>query len=336
MEQSGSGQWRPVADIDNMRVRAWMLSRIRDYFSLHSVLEVETPVLSHAGNPDVQIESFVSHYAGPGGERELYLQTSPEFAMKRLLAAGTGSIYQICKCFRNADNSRLHNPEFTMLEWYQTGFDHHQLMTDVESMLKHLGACAQETAIPRFTYQQLFETYAGFDPHLLSVEQLEQEIARLQINFHVNKGADETVGLGLDRDQCLDLILTHVIEPQLQDKGLIFVYDYPASQASLARIRPGNPAVAERFELFANGVELANGFNELTDKAEQQQRFDRDVEVRSANKQDKILPDQYLIDALDAGLAPCAGVALGLDRLLMFMTAKASLTEVLAFPFARA
>jgi len=332
----GQKNWRAVAGQDILQQRADMLGAIRYFFSGHGVMEVETPVLSHSGNPDTSIESLTSHCSVQGQAQQLYLQTSPEFAMKRLLASGSGPIYQICKAFREDPCTDLHNPEFTMLEWYRPGFDHFQLMDEITSLLRHLKLLEENETVKSLSYQQLFEHYADINPFQASVDDLFSVVNMNGINLHITTENRQKPDKGFSHDELLDLILTHIIEPHLVNERFVFVHSYPASQASLARINDQNPQIAERFELFAKGVELANGFNELTDNREQARRFQADSHFREQKKLLKIKPDQHLIDALAFGLEPCAGVALGLDRLLMLITGSRSIREVLAFPFERA
>ncbi len=308
------------------------MGRLRCFFARKGVLEVETPLLSAAGTTDPQIHSFETRYAGPGVARgrPLYLATSPEFAMKRLLAAGSGPIFQICKAFRQGEAGRLHNPEFTLLEWYRPGFDHFQLMDEVEALVTELaaGRLPAETA-ERMTYAELFWRHFGLEPHTASAETL----ARCAADFPALAGIS-----GLDRDGWLDLLMSHVIQPCLGQESLTFVYHYPASQAALARISQStadSPAVAERFELFYQGVELANGFHELTDAGEQRARFELDLRRRRARNLPAVPVDERLLAALEE-IPPCAGVALGLDRLLLVFNGLTRLSDVIAFPFVRA
>ena len=309
------------------------MDRLRRFFADRGVLEVETPLLSRAGTTDPQIQSFHTRYTGPGAAhgRELYLATSPEFAMKRLLAAGSGPIYQVCKAFRQGESGALHNPEFTLLEWYRPGFDHFRLMDEVEALLVALAdGRLREGDAERVSYAELFRRHLGLDPHQAG----EAELARCAADFPALAG----VG-GLDRDGWLDLLMSHVIQPRLGLDRPVFVYHYPASQAALARVRPATgdrPAVAERFELFLGGVELANGFHELTDAAEQRRRFEGDARRRRALGLPPVPMDENLLAALQAGLPPCAGVALGVDRLLMTINGMTKLTEIIAFPIDRA
>ena len=328
--------WRPAATLETLRLRARLLAAIRDFFAARGVLEVDTPVLSRAASTDLQLHSFTTHYTGPEAPdgAPLFLHTSPEFPMKRLLAAGSGPIYQIGKVFRNDECGRWHNPEFTLLEWYRTDFDHHALMDEVEALVTSLlDSGLKATASERVSYRALFLRHAGIDPHSASAADL-RECARAH-------GVGDVPGLTLDEhDAWLDLLLTHIVTPRMEPQRLYFVYDYPASQAALARIRPPSPghsyALAERFELFINGIELANGFHELGDSAEQRHRFERDNARRQAQGLPPMPLDEYLLAALAHGLPPCAGVALGIDRLLMIATAANNISEVIAFPFERA
>jgi lysyl-tRNA synthetase class 2 len=320
--------WRPTASLDRLRLRATILERIRAFFSRLDVLEVDTPVLSPAASTDPALSSFKTSYHGPGAaEGDIrYLHTSPEFPMKRLLAAGSGPIYQICKVFRDGESGAQHNPEFTLLEWYRTGFDHIDLMDEVEQLLADvLLDIMPIAAVHHWCYRDLFNDVAGIDPFTATPAELR---TYLQANHEVT-----AVGLSdADRDAWLDLVMTHVIEPRLGD-GLVFVRDYPASQAALARLRSGTPAVAARFEVYLNGVELANGFHELTDAVEQRLRFDKELKRRRQTGVEEVKPDERFLSALNAGLPDCAGVALGLDRLLMLASGSECVQDVIAFPF---
>ena len=323
---TGDGSnWRPTASMENIRLRAEVLARIRAFFADRGVLEVETPLLAAAPVTDLHLHALQCRYHGPGAAdgRVLYLQTSPEFAMKRLLAADSGPIYQICKAVRNGETGRRHNPEFTILEWYRPGWDHHRLMDEIDELLTViLGTRPGE----RLTYQVAFERYAGIDPHAASDEALRRRVEAL--------GMEDTGGLR--RDDLLDLILTHVIEPRLGHCQPSFIHDYPASQAALARIRKGEPPLAERFEVFSEGVELANGYHELTDPDEQRRRFVSDLAARRVADLAEVPIDERFLAALEHGLPPCAGVAFGIDRLLMVKTGTREIGEVLAFPIERA
>lgn len=326
--------WRPTATRETLEARAKILAAIRTFFAARGVLEVETPLLSSAAATAPHLDSFRTHYIGPGAHGlELYLHTSPEFAMKRLLAAGSGPIYQICKVFRNGERGRIHNPEFTMLEWYRPGFDHQALMNETEELVMEL---LDETTLrapsERLTYAEAFARYAEVNPLAASMKEL-RDCTRAH-------GIGRVGGLGIDdRDGWLDLLLTHVVGPKLGQQRLCFLYDYPASQAALARIRPGSPVqpylVAERFELYVNGVELASGYHELGDGVEQRRRFEADNRKR-AELCTKLVPmDERLLAAMESGLPDCAGVAVGVDRLVMLATGIADIDEVVSFPLDR-
>jgi lysyl-tRNA synthetase class 2 len=314
--------WLPGASLGNLRQRARILQRIRAFFAERGVLEVETPILSIAALSSPAIDSFVTRYTGPGHAAglELYLHTSPEFPMKRLLAAGSGPIYQLGKVFRQGEAGRRHNPEFTLLEWYRPGFDHHALMDEVEALVAPV--LGLEGRAERLSYGEAFRRFAGIDPFMASIAALRATAQRLGI---------EGFDAGEERDTWLDLILSHRIEPHLGQEGLCFLTDYPASQAALARLNPHNPAVAERFELYYKGVELVNGFHELGDSAEQRRRFESELAERAEQGRETPPMDERLLAALAAGLPDCAGVALGVDRLVMLALGAESLEQVIAF-----
>jgi lysyl-tRNA synthetase class 2 len=324
--------WRPSADLATLRVRAELLQRIRAFFAARGVLEVETPVLSAAAVTHPPLASFRTTYSGPGPRhgRTFYLHTSPEFPMKRLLAAGSGCIYQIARGFRDGEAGRRHNPEFTLLEWYRVGFDPQRLMGEVTALVTALLAGRLTLREPeRLSYRELFQRHLDLDPHRASAAALAACAAYHAVPVPPGMPPDDT-------DPWLDLLLTHWIEPRLDAGRLIFVYDYPASQAALARLRPGDPPVGERFELYLNGLELANGFHELGDAHEQRRRFARENAARRALGLPVMPMDEHLLDALEAGLPDCAGVALGFDRLVMLAAGKDSIQEVIAFPLDRA
>jgi lysyl-tRNA synthetase class 2 len=322
---SSRDDWRPTASIEVLRLRAAMVATIRAFFDAGEVLEVETPLLASAPVTDLHLQALSCRYRGPGADegRMLYLQTSPEFAMKRLLAAGSGPVYQICKAVRDGEAGRRHNPEFTILEWYRPGWDHHRLMDEIDELLAAvLGTGPGE----RLSYAEAFERHAGFDPHREPDDGLRARVTAF--------GVRSATGLG--RDDLLDLALTHLVEPKLGHCQPSFVSDYPASQAALARIRPGDPPLAERFEVFVEGLELANGYHELTDPEAQRQRFEHDLEARRAAGLPQVPIDEHLLAALEHGLPECAGVALGVDRLVMLAAGAREIAEVLAFPINRA
>ena len=326
-----------MADWATLRHRAAWLARIRAFFAARNVLEVETPILSAAALPDPHLDSFAVHAAAGLSTNSIstpttgYLHTSPEFPMKRLLAAGSGCIYQIARVFRAGELGRRHQPEFTLLEWYRVGFDHQHLMTEVAALVTDLLTDALPLAEPeRLSYRTAFLRHLQLDPLNTDVAQL--HTCAQHHGISIPPGMPTTV-----LDPWLDLLLTHCIEPHLGQGRLSFLYDYPASQAALARLRPDDPAIAERFELYLHGVELANGFHELGDATEQRRRFEAENAARYAQGQPVMPLDAHFLAALEeAGLPDCAGVALGLDRLLMLALGKTTLQEVMAFPADRA
>lgn len=315
--------WRPAASFQNLKLRAELLKKLRVFFDARGVLEVDTPALSCAGSTDRHLASF--RIDDSQGSR--YLHTSPEYPMKRLLAAGSGDIWQACKVFRAGEAGRFHNPEFTMIEWYRVGFDHHRLMREVAELITALApSFAGE---PEYlTYRAAFQRYAGINPMQTDAVACREV---LQI-----RGNEVPAANALDTDGWLDLVAGEVVYPALGHERLAFVYDFPASQAALARIRRGDPPVAERFEVFVRGIELANGFHELADPDEQRRRFERDLERRRADNLPMVPMDEHLLQALGQGLPDCAGVALGFDRLVMLAADAQSIEEVIGFPFARA
>jgi len=301
--------------------RARLRQRIRAFFHARDVLEVETPILSAAGASDLHIDSMTTR-AGIGRDELLYLQTSPEYAMKRLLAAQSGAIYQLARVFRYGEQGRQHHPEFTMLEWYRPGFDHRRLMDEVDALLRELLTDSMKLQPTiQWTYQQAWLQTTKIDPFQSSIEELEQ-YARTQ-NI-------EMAGQLEDKDAWLQLIMSYCVEPALPKATPVFIYDYPASQAALAKIRNDIIPVAERFELYLNGMELANGFHELTDAKEQRQRFEADNKKRIAAGKAVIPIDESLLAALPR-LPDCAGVALGFDRIMMLSIGAKDICEVIAF-----
>lgn len=327
--------WRPAATLEALRLRARIIQRLRAWLDRHGALEVETPVLSACATTDVHLQSLATRYTGPGapGGRTLYLHTSPEFPMKRLLAAGSGAIYQLCKVFRDGEAGRLHNPEFTMLEWYELDCDHHTLMELLAELVGVALAGHAPLASPeKLSYRDAFLHYAGVDPFADSAANL---IAWADQRKILPPGAANTMDAG-DIDAWRDLVLTHGVEPHLGRGRLTFLYDYPASQAALARVRQGSPPLAERFELYLEGIELANGFHELADAREQARRFDDDIDRRRAQRLEVVPRDERLLAALDHGLPESAGVALGVDRLVMLAAGERDIGAVISFPFGRA
>ena len=297
-----------------------MLATARAFFAARGVLEVETPVLSAAAVSDPQIESLKTRVAGMAGP--LYLCTSPEYAMKRLLAAGSGDIYQICKVFRDGERGRWHNPEFTLIEWYRLGIDDAALMNEVEALLADLMAPFRRLEpAERLSYSAALQRHAGVDPHEANDAQLTAAATRHGIVCQAE----------LDRDATLDLLMGLVVGPRLGLERPCFICDYPVSQAALARLKAGKPPLAARFELYLGGVELANGFHELADAVTQRARFNQDLICRRERGQSEPPLDERLLAALAAGLPDCAGVALGFDRLAAIALGAPRLADAMAF-----
>ena len=315
--------WQPGATLGLLRARAALLDRIRRFFASRDVLEVETPLLCSRGITDPTIEPLIVE-RGTSLTQPRYLQTSPEYAMKRLLACHGQPIFQLARAFRDGEAGARHNPEFTLLEWYRPGFDHHALMAEVAELVCH---CIGDRPLHSYSYRQLFLDLLALDPFTATIAELEA-VARSHIDTGTITG---------DRDLWLDLLMSHVVEPKLADRGLCFVYDYPASQAALARIASRDGVeVGHRFELYVDGMELANGYFELLDADEQGLRFERDNARRREYALPGRLPDERLLAALEHGLPECSGVALGVDRLLMLATGIADIRKVLAFDWERA
>ncbi|GHC30582.1 elongation factor P--(R)-beta-lysine ligase [Kushneria pakistanensis] len=320
-----AADWRPGATIEVLHARAAIMRRIRDFFHARDVLEVETPVLGHAGSSDVHLDSLSLSARTPAGDTRLWLQTSPEYHMKRLLAAGSGPIFQLSRVFRDGEAGRRHNIEFTMLEWYRPGFALEELIQEVADLIETvLASPLPQVRLRR--YRELFTTHFSVDPLQESPEML----AALRDHAARHAGADTT---SWSRDDCCDLLMSLVIEPTLGRDGLDVVVDYPASQAALARKRRDRDGtlVASRFEVYLEGIELANGFDELTDADEQQARFEKDNQQRLALGKPCISTDQKLIDALHSGMPAGCGVALGIDRLIMLALEREDIDSVMAF-----
>ncbi|WP_372014167.1 EF-P lysine aminoacylase EpmA [Pseudoxanthomonas sp. 10H] len=325
---NAGADWRPSAGLDALRLRARVYALVRGFFADRGVLEVETPVLSEAGNTEPNIESFTAEFSGhrDAGSPRRWLRTSPEYPLKRLLAAGIGDCYELGRVFRNGEAGGRHNPEFTMLEWYRVGWDHLRLAEETVALVQlALALAGRQAEVVTTTYRELFLEAVGLDPFAASDAQLRVPLAGTGID-----------GAGLGRDDWLDLLVTHRIQPRFPVDRITVVHDWPATQCALAKIRPGDPPVAERFELYLGPFELANGYHELTDAAEQRQRFERDRAVRAARGAPCPPLDRRLLDALQAGLPECAGVALGMERLLMALAGTGRIGEVLAFDFGRA
>ncbi|MCG5515812.1 MULTISPECIES: EF-P lysine aminoacylase EpmA [Ectothiorhodospira] len=314
--------WAPAAALERLRQRARLLADIRAFFACRGVLEVETPYLSTAGATDPAIQSL----SVPMGGGRRWLHSSPEFPMKRLLAAGSGDIYQIARVFRGEEAGRRHNPEFTLLEWYRVGFDHHALMAEVEALIRQVAGDRLAAPAQVLTYREAMLRHAGVDPFQAGEMELSRRARSLGLDVQGS----------LDRDGWLDLLMSMVVCEAFPANTLTLVHDYPASQAALARVRPGEPPLAERFEVYWGAMELANGFHELGDAAEQRRRFQADRDRRAQQGLSPVPLDERLIEALEAGLPDCAGVALGVDRLAMCLFGVETLRDVLAFDWERA
>lgn len=309
---------------DIIRLRSKMLEKIRAFFSAREVMEVETPLLCSFSVTDIHLESFKAAPLSDETPEIRFLQTSPEYAMKRLLVENSGPIFQICKSFRRDEAGKKHNPEFSMLEWYRPGFDHHQLMDEMDAFLMETIETHPALRLP---YQKIFQEYLSFDPFV-------EKAASLQKILREKDFVSASWIPHLSREDSLDLLFTHFIEPFLgQNQAPVFVYDFPPEQAALAKIRNDTPPVGERFEVYMRGMELANGFHELNHAEEQLQRFLRDQKIRAEHR--KFVPDidYRFIDALKKGLPDCAGVALGLDRLFMLKIGSTDIKDVLCFPW---
>ncbi|UGB44135.1 EF-P lysine aminoacylase GenX [Frateuria edaphi] len=310
-----------------LHLRAGLYRLLRTFFFERDVLEVETPILSAAGNTEPNIESFTTVFHGhvDAGVRERWLRTSPEYPLKRLLAAGLGDCYELGRVFRNGEAGGRHNPEFTMLEWYRVGWDHRRLAGEaIELVQAALALVGRRAEVRACSYRELFLDALGLDPLTAPLEALQQALGRSSIDPQ-----------GLTRDDWLDLLITHRLQPDFPRERMMLIYDYPASQCALARVRRDDPPVAERFELYLGPYELANGYHELNDAAEQRARFERDNSRRRARNQREVPIDERLLAVLDA-MPDCAGVALGVERLLMCLAGTDAIADVLAFPFATA
>ncbi|HEU5137365.1 MAG TPA: EF-P lysine aminoacylase EpmA [Steroidobacteraceae bacterium] len=321
---NGTSAWRPTATQDALRRRAQALRATREFFFARQVMEVETPAMVNAPVSDVNLGNVRVQMSGH--DLPMFLHTSPEYAMKRLLAAGSGDIYQVCHVYRGAERGRQHNPEFTMLEWYRLGFSLEQLMREVAELTHHL--LGAQLPVELVSYRDAVRRHAGFDPLDADLGELQRAAQAL--------GLDAAHAAKAGRDELLDLIVGAQVGPALGAHGLTFMHRYPASQAALARLDSDDPRVALRFELYHRGMELANGYHELASGAEQRMRFATDQKMRASRGLPTFALDPHLLAALDAGLPDCAGVALGFDRVLMLAMNAASIDEVLAFPTERA
>ena len=307
--------------------RARLYALIRAFFAERGVLEVETPILSAAGNTDPNIESFSAPFHGhvDAGARERWLRTSPEYPLKRLLADGVGDCYELGRVFRNGEAGERHNPEFTMLEWYRVGWTHRQLMEESITLVEaSLAAVGRRAEVLIEGYRQFFIDELGLDPLHAPIDALRAPLAR----YHIDPE-------GLTRDDWLDLLITHLLQPNFPRDRITVIHDYPATQSALARIRPGDPPLAERFELYLGPHELANGYHELNDAEEQRARFERDNARRRERGLREMPIDEQLLAVLGK-MPDCAGVAVGIERLLMCLAGTDRIGDVLTFPFSQA
>ena len=313
-------QWQPSASIKNLLTRAKLIEEIRRFFTDRGLLEVETPVLSEFGVTDVHLATFSTEFISPFGEQSktLWLSTSPEYHMKRLLAAGSGPIFQIGKVFRNEEAGNRHNPEFTMLEWYRPHFDMYRLINEVDDLLQQILECPPAESM---SYQFAFQQYVGLDPLSADLAELVEKAKKYQL-----MGAENE-----NRDTLLQFLFSAVVEPQIGQEAPVVVYHFPASQAALAQISSEDLRVAERFEFYYKGLELANGFHELSDAREQLRRFQQDNLQREKMGLPVRAIDTRLLSALQAGIPNCSGVALGVDRLLMIAMGAEHIKEVISF-----
>ncbi|WP_168013692.1 EF-P lysine aminoacylase EpmA [Halomonas salinarum] len=315
--------WRPTAEIATLRERARLTGQVRAFFAARQVLEVETPMLGHGGSTDVHLDSLSCEATTSAGRERLWMQTSPEFHMKRLLAAGSGPIFQLARSVRDGEVGKRHNLEFTMLEWYRPGFSLAALIDETDALIREV--LPQDPGPQRrHRYRDLFRESVAIDPFTESIDTL-RELAGTRGDLDM---------AGAERDDCLDLLMSLAIEPRLGRQGLDVVIDYPASQAALARRHrdpEGGEWVASRFEVYLEGLELANGYDELTDADEQQARFHEDNAARRSLGKPQVTPDERLVAALRSGMPAGSGVALGLDRLFQLALGRDSVAEVMAF-----
>jgi len=312
--------WQPSATLAMLKLRAQLYQNIRHFFAVRGVLEVETPILSAGSVPEPMIAPMHTLY---NSKERLFMHTSPELPMKRLLAAGSGAIYQITKVFRDGESGRWHNPEFSMLEWYRPEFSLLHLIEEVGELLQSVLNCP---VLEYSSYATIFEEHIGLHPLECDLEELQSYAARLGMMRAES----------LDRDSCLQFIMSQEIEPCLGQVAPVVITEFPASQAALAVRCSEDDRWAERFEIYVYGMELANGFYELTDETEQRQRFEADLRKRQQLKLPQYPLDERFLEALSAGMPQCAGVALGLDRLLMLLAQADHINQVLAFPLERA
>lgn len=318
--------WHPSASLENLKRRAQFLTEIRRFFYQREVLEVDTPILSHAAPTAPYLDSFTTDYIAAGGQKSsCYLHTSPEFAMKRLLAAGLGDMYQIAKVFRNGEQGRHHSPEFTMLEWYRPSLSYHQLMAEVDDLLQTVVGLSPAV---KMSYQTLFSQYLSIDVTDVEQDELKQ--------YALSRIKSLPQDWQTDKDGWLELLMSELIEPQLAlSVHPYIIYDFPASQAQLAKLHRSEEGhiVSARFEVYAQGLELANGYDECLDADELSQRFVEDNLIRHQQGKSAMPVDKHLLAAMQAGLPACCGVAIGVDRLLMLKLGVQHIDAVKSFTF---
>ena len=319
----------PTCSLQHLKARANMLQKIRAFFVARNVLEVETPLLCQATGTDPNLEFFSTQYQSEPQSQTYYLQTSPEFCMKRLLAAECGSIYQISKAFRNGESGRYHNPEFgTLLEWYRVDFGLQQLMEEVSELVKCLLA-PNKPGVECISYADVFNRYTDLDPLNFSVQAYSKCAS-------INDLDDAEAICAENHQMWLDFLFSFLVQPHLGKQSICMVFDYPACQSSLARVKSDDHRLVERVEVFVNGIELGNGYCELTDHVEQQQRFATEIKLRQQMGLRVPTVDKRFLSAIESGLPDCSGMAIGLDRLLMLITNSKTIDQVMAFPFTHA
>jgi len=321
--------WRPSATLAGLRLRARALGAVRAFFDERAVLEVQTPALTAFPVSDPQLRNLSCTLAARPGRR-YYLHTSPEYHMKRLLAAGAPDIYQVCRVFRDGELGRWHEPEFTLIEWYRHGFQMADMLDETCALVARVAVLAGRPpgATRKLDYREAFAATLGIDPIGASIDELR---AAGQRQLGDELGARLISALGSDRNAWLDLLMSHAVIPAAAGRGLVAIHHFPATQAALARLDPTDASLAERFEVYLDGVELANGFHELSDPQEQAERFAAERAARAAAGLSDAPPDEYLLAALEHGLPDCSGVAVGLERLLMAATGAADIGEVVSF-----
>lgn len=317
--------WQPTSSIHNIKERAKFINKIRSFFANKNITEVFTPILAPSTTPDAYIESFTTQYTGYSNNNgKLYLQTSPEFAMKRLLAANIGDIWQLFTSFRNGEAGKKHNPEFTMLEWYRVGIDHFTLMQEVDEFMQYMLGTSPAN---KTTYKELFKKYININPHSISYNELKSIILDKEILTDFEN---------LAKDDLLDILFTNLIEPNIAIDKPLAVYNFCESQAALSKIvSEHGERVAQRFEFYYKGFELANGYNELTDADEQERRFTAENNLRIENSKQPVDIDYKLIEALKSGMPECAGVAIGIDRLFMLALESENIADAISFTIDR-